>query len=149
MLILFFFRNAAYSTLCTVSRVSVPEIFSSAVIAETGPIVEGVMREVIQVARAVGINEELLPDHAVEDTIRMTAAEYGDDPKRKTKPNPYRPSMLVDLDFNRPMEVESIVGGVISRARQLNVPVPRLDVIYASLKVIQNSILVSRGSDSK
>lgn len=39
-------RNAAYSTLCTLTRASVPEIVASAVFQETGPIIEELMREV-------------------------------------------------------------------------------------------------------
>lgn len=50
---------------------------------------------------------------------------YGDNPDRKGKPHPYRPSMLVDLDQGRPMEVEVIVGNIVRKARELDVKTPQ------------------------
>ena len=76
-------------------------------------------------ARAAGVSSEELPDKAVEETIALTVNEYGEDLTGQKIPPAYRPSMLVDLDHFRPMEVEAIIGGVIIKARELNVPVPQ------------------------
>lgn len=60
---------------------------------------------------------------------------YAEDPAGKRIPNPYRPSMLVDLDYGRPMEVEVIVGNVVRKARELGVQVPQ----YVNYSVARNS----------
>ena len=43
---------------------------------------------------------------------------------------PYRPSMLIDYELKRPLEVEAILGEPVRRARQLNVPVPTIETQY-------------------
>ncbi len=47
--------------------------------------------------------------------------------------------MLLDIDAGRPFELEPIVGSLIERARAKRVETPRLDLIYASLKFIQDA----------
>jgi len=143
--------NVAYSTLCTLSKASVPEILDPAVSSATAPVIRGLMQEVVKVARAAGIDETLLPDSAVDDTIKFTDLEY--DPviaqQENRVPPKYRPSMLVDYDFSRPMEVEVIVGNIQRRARELHVETPQLDAVYAALKVIQLSFLTARQINGK
>ena len=53
----------------------------------------------------------------------------------------FKPSMLVDLEAGRPMEVEAIIGGILKRAQAHAIPVPRLTFVYAGLKVIQASLI--------
>jgi len=72
-----------------------------------------IMAEIILVARTGGICAgTLLEDEAV-DSIR------------RTKPKDYKPSMLIDLEANRPIEVEVILGEVVRKAAEVGVPVPR------------------------
>jgi 2-dehydropantoate 2-reductase len=75
--------------------------------------VNGIMSEVILVARTSGIHTgTLLEDEAV-DVIR------------RTTPTDFKPSMLVDLEANRPIEVEVILGEIVRKAAEVGVPVPR------------------------
>ena len=96
-----------------------------------------IMAEVLTVARA-----SLTPSPAVEQELsdavidRIIANESSN--------SVFRPSMLVDLDHGRPMEVEAIVGGVLRRARARGVPTPRMDLIYAGLSVIQSNLIKGR-----
>ena len=72
-----------------------------------------IMAEVILVARTSGIHTgTLLEDEAVAII-------------RRTKPSDFKPSMLVDLEANRPIEVEVIHGEVVRKAAEVGVPVPR------------------------
>ena len=48
--------------------------------------------------------------------------------------DPIKTSMLVDLEKDRPLELESISGAVIARSKQINVPVPCTETVYALLK---------------
>lgn len=72
-----------------------------------------IMGEVVLVARTSGIHTGTLLEDEAADIIR------------RTKPSDFKPSMLVDLEANRPIEVEVIVGEVVRKAAEVGVPVPR------------------------
>ena len=49
--------------------------------------------------------------------------------KIESPPKPaFKPSMLIDVEMNRPMELEPIVGAVLDRARSKAIETPRLDL---------------------
>jgi 2-dehydropantoate 2-reductase len=73
------------------------------------------------VARAIGITEELIPSTAIHDTISFAQKSYSDSSKGK----PFKPSMLVDMEAGRPMEIEGIVGAVVKQAKETGISVPR------------------------
>ncbi len=52
-----------------------------------------------------------LPDSAIDETFKFSFDAFGEVPTGKRIASPFRPSMLVDLDLGRPMEIEAIVGG--------------------------------------
>ena len=75
--------------------------------------VKEIAGEVILVARTSGIHTgTLLEDEAI-DIIRRTV------------PNGFKPSMLVDLEASRPIEVEVILGEIVRKAAEVGVPIPR------------------------
>ncbi|KAH9893648.1 6-phosphogluconate dehydrogenase C-terminal domain-like protein [Cubamyces lactineus] len=51
------------------------------------------------------------------------------------------PSMLVDVQQQRPMEVEHVVGEVVRMGRKAGVSLPRMETLYALLLVMQNQFL--------
>ncbi|PIL27977.1 hypothetical protein GSI_09921 [Ganoderma sinense ZZ0214-1] len=51
------------------------------------------------------------------------------------------PSMLMDVQAGRPMEVEHVVGEVVRMGRAAGVDVPRMEALYALLLVMQNQLL--------
>lgn len=80
------------------------------------------------------------------------------------KPSSHHPSMLVDMENGRPMEVEHIVGELVRMGHECGVPVPvsdlslkrssavadlyldlpsikRLEMLYALLLIVQNQFL--------
>lgn len=121
----------------------------------------------LAVAHAAGVAPDELGQADADDTLERSLELYGDHLERT--PSAFRPSMLVDLDHGRPIEVEVIVGGIVRQARALDVPTPRcvppartppvpkavesdaltdvarLDVVYGTLKAIQGD-LIRRGS---
>ncbi|KAI0784791.1 ketopantoate reductase PanE/ApbA C terminal-domain-containing protein [Abortiporus biennis] len=124
--------NASFSTICTLSRSTVGDVLAvpSAKLA-----IAQVMAEVLSVARAT------LPEKAaatLPDTVIKQIIDH------ENPGSTFKPSMLVDLEHGRPMEVEAIVGGVLKRASAVAVPTPRLDLIYAGLSVIQKGLLEHR-----
>jgi len=96
--------------------------------------------EVLSVARAsatpadMTLSRHILPDDVIDTVMNETAA----------LPPSYKPSMLVDCEAGRPMEVEVIVGTLVRRARIAGVYVPMLEVLYASLTVMQEKLLTAR-----
>ncbi|OCH90915.1 hypothetical protein OBBRIDRAFT_562509 [Obba rivulosa] len=128
--------NASFSTLCTLARVPVCAVLAN---DSSCAAVASIMREVLSVAHAAlpptqGL-KEVLSDSVVNNIIEHENHE-----------STFRPSMLVDLDAGRPMEVEAIVGGVLRRARAHGVQTPQLDLIYAALNVMQRELIKRRGS---
>ncbi|KAI8985630.1 ketopantoate reductase PanE/ApbA C terminal-domain-containing protein [Trametes punicea] len=51
------------------------------------------------------------------------------------------PSMLVDAEAGRPMEIEHVVGEVVRMGRRAGVSMPRMETLYALLLVMQNQFL--------
>lgn len=49
-------------------------------------------------------------------------------------------SMLQDLEARRPLELEPIAGAVVELARELRVPVPRVDTVYALTRLLERSV---------
>jgi len=111
--------------------------------------IKGIMDEIVLVARISGVHTGSLLEDEATDILR------------RTKPTDFKPSMLVDLEADRPIEVEVILGEIVRKAAESGVPVPRyfshvpphgpppltpfrLQTLYASLKVIQSKILAIR-----
>lgn len=115
--------------MCTLTRATVGEILA---IPEVRENLEAIMLEILSVSRSVLPSEAAtqLPDSVARSIVENENAE-----------SVFKPSMLVDLECGRPMEVEAIVGGIIRGSRRHGLSVPRLDMIYASLKVIQRSLV--------
>ena len=124
-------RNASFSTVCTLTRATVGEVLA---VPEARASLIAIMSDVLAVARAC-----LPPSESVASALPETVA---DDIVNNENPlSVFKPSMLVDLEAGRPIEVEAIVGGIIRRAKAKQVSVPALTLIYASLKVIQTGLL--------
>ncbi|KAA1466557.1 6-phosphogluconate dehydrogenase C-terminal domain-like protein [Dentipellis sp. KUC8613] len=136
--------NVTFSTLCTVLRVPVADLLSKRVLANVLPTIRGMMSEVITVARSLGIEEAQLPEQAAEAVIQSCMNLYSDE--RNENPSRFKPSMLVDLEADRPMEIEPIVGAIIRSAAEHGVATPRLDTVYAQLKVLQEQLIQRRNT---
>ena len=78
------------------------------------------MREIAAAAAAHGI---MIPDTFIRRQLDSTRAMGA-----------YKPSSLVDYLAGREVEVESIWGEPLRRARARNVPVPRLEMLHALLR---------------
>jgi 2-dehydropantoate 2-reductase len=116
-----------------------------------------IMLEVLAAADGAGISSPELNTTGVDTVMSGVLSQYG---PQAAAPNHFRPSMLVDLEAGRPIEVEAIVGGVVRIAKTHAVPTPRLDhstifaglsldtryvhsldLIYTALKVIQAALV--------
>ena len=59
-------------------------------------------------------------------------------------PSTTRSSLLIDLSQGKRIEVESLTGSVVRRARALSVPVPMMTALYAVLKPHAHGPVVTR-----
>jgi 2-dehydropantoate 2-reductase len=84
-------------------------------------VIEAMMLEVEDVARAVGITMRVPLKRRLDG-----AAEVG---KHKT-------STLQDVEAGRPMEIDSIMGAVIEIARLTNTSTPHVDAIYGTVSML-------------
>jgi 2-dehydropantoate 2-reductase len=112
-------RNAALGSCATLTRYPLPAFFRDpAVEAHVVPSIRAVMLEILAVGRAMGFDEEALPFSVVDTTIENTAKLH------KAPDSTHRPSMLLDLELGRPLEVEVVVGELVRKAKELRVDVP-------------------------
>lgn len=89
------------------------------------------MREVCAAARACG---KELPAGIVESNLNYTHGFP-----------PYKTSMLLDYENKRPLEVEAILGSIVSRAAEKGAEIPRLRTIYALLRSVNRRNLADHG----
>ncbi|KZV76016.1 6-phosphogluconate dehydrogenase C-terminal domain-like protein [Peniophora sp. CONT] len=134
--------NAAISSMCTVTRSPVASLLSSQMLPAMLPVLQDLMKEVILVARSEGVTTSDLSDDAPTSVLNNCLDQYSD--TCNSNPSLFKPSMLVDLEAGRPMEVEPIVGNVTRAGRRYEVQTPRLDILYAQLRVLQLDLLRSR-----
>ncbi|MBF0097322.1 MAG: 2-dehydropantoate 2-reductase [Magnetococcales bacterium] len=111
--------NAAFNPLSVLGRANTQEILDNPAAAH---LAEQVMREVCQIAAAVGYP---LPDGIVERNLAAT---------RKMKP--YKTSMLLDYLAGRSMEVEAILGNAIRAAERSGLVAPHLRTLYGALSLL-------------
>ncbi|KAK8136572.1 hypothetical protein PG984_004512 [Apiospora sp. TS-2023a] len=87
----------------------------------------GVMQEIWDAAPKVlgqSLPDDLgTPERIIKSTERNAGA---------------KPSMLLDWEAGRPMELEVILGNPIRIAKEAGVDMPRLQSIYALLRSMQN-----------
>jgi 2-dehydropantoate 2-reductase len=88
--------------------------------------------------------EEMIRDMMLE--VANTAAAAGhplpvgiiDQYVQATKDvKPYKTSMALDAQNRRPMETEAILGNTVRIARRLGVATPKLDTLYALMKIFE------------
>ena len=86
----------------------------------TRQLIRDQMMEVIGAARHLGVTglDEIFADKMIQMTDEMT---------------PYSPSMKLDYDFHRPMEIKYIYSRPIQIARDAGFPMPKLEMLEAEL----------------
>ncbi|MCQ2230087.1 MAG: putative 2-dehydropantoate 2-reductase [Bacteroidales bacterium] len=82
------------------------------------------MMEIVRATKHMGI--EGVDEAFVEDMIATTDVM-----------TPYSPSMKLDHDFHRPMEIKYIYSKPLQIAREAGMPMPKLEMLEAELKFIE------------
>ena len=86
------------------------------------------MMEVVSAAQHLGVKnlDESFVDKMIETTDAMT---------------PYSPSMRLDYDFHRPMEIYYLYTRPLKIAREAGCPMPKLEMLEAELRFLEADIL--------
>lgn len=110
--------NGTFNTICALMRMDVGEVQRS---KGRETLLVPMMWEIWRIASAAG--------HPMPDTIvHWMAYRLPDDCN-------YRPSMLLDLENRRPMELEVILGNPLKMAKELKVDAPIMATVYEFLKL--------------
>ena len=93
-------------------------------VPETRSLLSRIMAEVESLARAQGVN--------LDKDVVQNWMDFID----KSAPN-IKPSMQLDVEAGYRTEIESMIGVVCRKGRELGVPTPAIDFVYASLLPIE------------
>ncbi|CUM67365.1 uncharacterized protein PRCAT00005058001 [Priceomyces carsonii] len=88
------------------------------------------MREVISIAKADGVE---LPKDVINLVVHSDDGDW------------FEPSMLVDFKKGNPIELEVILGNLLTVAKELEVQTPILSLIYELLRVVQFKLKEDNG----
>lgn len=97
--------------------------------AELAVHLKGVMDEVLETAPKI-VGSPFPPDFATSDQLIKST-------KKNTSGS--KPSMLLDWEEGKKMELEVILGNPIRIAREKGYVMPRMQTLYALLKMAQNN----------
>ncbi|KAJ5664004.1 2-dehydropantoate 2-reductase [Penicillium longicatenatum] len=119
--------NGTFNTLCALMRMDVGELQRS---KGRETILVPMMWEIWNIAKGAG---HLMPESIVE----WMAYRLPDDCN-------YRPSMLLDLENRRPMELDVILGNPLRKALDLGVETPCMSMVHKLLKLEEWKISQSK-----
>jgi 2-dehydropantoate 2-reductase len=111
--------NVAFNPISALTRATLAQLARDPGVC---PIVRNIMAEVEAVANKLGVT---LP---ISIEQRIAGAE---------KVGEHKTSMLQDLEANRPMELEPVVGAVIELGEQLGIDMPYTRTVYACTKLLE------------
>jgi len=113
--------NIPYNGMCVVLNTTTKRLMHN---KETYDLIHDLMLEVIGAANACGVQiEEGFAKDMLDSTLRM---------------KPYAPSMKLDYDFKRPLEIEAIYSEPLSAARDAGFGMPKVAMLEQQLHFIQD-----------
>jgi len=114
--------NVPYNGMCVVLNTTTERLMQN---PETYKLMHDLMLEVTGAANVCGVTiEEGFVRAMLDSTLRM---------------KPYAPSMKLDFDFKRPLEIEAIYSAPLAEARQAGFDMPKVAMLEQQLRFIQES----------
>ncbi|MBJ7599876.1 MAG: oxidoreductase [Candidatus Nephthysia bennettiae] len=114
--------NATFNPVSALTRATLGELLDD---PDSRGLVTDLMQEVGEVAGAAGVQLGISVER------RLQAAAHASE---------HRTSMLQDVESERPLEVDALVGSVVELGRQLGVPTPALSVVYGLTRQLSRSL---------
>ncbi|MBD2458608.1 putative 2-dehydropantoate 2-reductase [Nostoc sp. FACHB-87] len=113
--------NIPYNGLSVVLNARTDELMAD---PYTRQLIEQLMYEVAAGAKSTG---RIIADSFIQKMLDYTV-----------KMKPYRTSMKIDYDEQRPLEVEAIIGNSLRKAQAAGVFLPQINCLYNQLKFLDN-----------
>jgi 2-dehydropantoate 2-reductase len=114
--------NAVFNPLSALTRASMAAIAAD---PGTRALALALMHEAASVAAAVGVRLDLTVEQRLEGAARV---------------GQHRTSMLQDVEAGRPLEVGALVGAVVEIGHLAGVELPRLETVYACVKLLDRTL---------
>ncbi len=115
--------NLAFNPISALTRATLVDICQY---PPTRELARAMMTEAQTIANKLGIEFGISLEQRIEGAEKIGA---------------HKTSMLQDIEQGRPTEVDAIVGAVAELGRLTNTPTPNLDAIYASVKLLEKTIV--------
>lgn len=142
--------NVSWGALALLARRPVLDLLQAGALETTIGAVRGLLLEMLEVVRAAGLGEDRFPashmDQVLQATLVCSPTQIciTKDPKKvldastfaSFRPD-FKPSILIDMERQRPMELDALFVHVVQRARRTGVATPRLDMVLASVRPSQ------------
>jgi len=119
--------NIPYNGMTVVMNSTTANLMSDPVMVE---LLYSIMLEVVHGANSVGQGRFSIPESYARDILEMT--------RHMT---PYSPSMKLDFDYRRPMEIEYIYSRPISEAESVGYKMTRITMLRSQLQFIEAQYL--------
>jgi 2-dehydropantoate 2-reductase len=113
--------NVAFNPISALTRATLAQMARD---PDVCPIVRQIMVEVEALANKLGVTLPISIDQ------RIAGAE---------KVGEHKTSMLQDLEANRPMELEPVVGAVVELGEQLGIDMPYTRTVYACTRLLESA----------
>jgi 2-dehydropantoate 2-reductase len=114
--------NATINPLSALTRSTADKLLDN-------PVLREFMAEAMDELAAVGAAIDCPINESADDRMAVTA-----------RLGAFRSSMLQDVEAGRPMELEALVGAPREIARRVDVATPRLDLIYATTRLLGDNL---------
>jgi 2-dehydropantoate 2-reductase len=118
--------NLAFNPVSALTRATLSEIGQHRLARE---LVRAMMLEAQAIAEKLGVEFGVSLDQRIGGAEQVGA---------------HKTSMLQDIEAGRPTEVDALVGAVAELGRLTNTPTPHIDAIYASMKLLEQTITAER-----
>ncbi len=113
--------NMTFNPISALTRATLGQVIG---FGPTRELVAATMAEAQEVASRLGIRIGITSERRIQGAAQMGS---------------HRTSTLQDIESGRPTEVEWLVGAVAELGRLVDVPTPRIDALYACLKLLERT----------
>ena len=114
--------NLAFNPISALTRATLEQICQYSL---TRALARNMMLEAQAIAESLGVEFGITLEQRIDGAEKVGA---------------HKTSMLQDIELGRPTEVEALVGAVAELGRLTNIPTPHIDAVYASVKLLEQSL---------
>ena len=120
--------NVAFNPISALTRATLVQMAHDPLVR---PLVFSIMTEVTAVANRLGIDIPISIDQRIDG-----AGKVGE----------HKTSMLQDLEANRPLELEPVVGAVVELGERLGIAMPNTAAVYACTRLLETARMAAKGA---